>query len=543
MGLSVMAGGYSESSGRTEIMRVVYDVTKPRRVRVPLVRLAFASFAALCVLSCAPERGSLTSQMSQTATPYLTRAARQPVIWQKWSRETFTLAARLDRPILLTIGAVNCRACAAMDRETYASGELGAMIDSLFVPVRVDRDERPDIAQRYGIAVQVLTGLRGYPLTVFLTPEGSAFFGGTYFPPDDPVTGRGMKQILLDGARSFRAQRSFITHQAALVRQLSLNRQIGAHGVLEPGSVASGVARVRLALAQAVGRRRPLASLVYEQAAALVLDAAARGSDSSERRAARGVLDLLADSGGVLAPEGELDELPGVVRAGMARNLAVGWALLADPRYRAAAHSLLASLAPALRGSDGTPEFADRAGYVIGSALESAAAIGDSAAQRGALAALEGVLARHYAAGWGIRHAASEGDTTRALLGDQVQVASACLAAYNASREPRYLRVAVDLAEVLDRDFADSMGGYFDASRVDRAVPAWGDRTKPVWDDLLPGANAWAARVLLQLADATGEPGYRRRAEATLEAFAGMAPSEDVAASTYLAVALAILSP
>src|SRR2546426_3729053 len=134
----------------------------------------------------------------------------------------------------LYVGAEECRYCAVMDRETYTDFALGALIDSLFVPVRVDRDERPDVAQRYGVAVQVLTGLRGYPLTVFLTPDGSPFFGGTYFPADDPMTGRGMKQILPEVARSFRQQRASIRRQAALVRQLAHAREAGAHGVLEP---------------------------------------------------------------------------------------------------------------------------------------------------------------------------------------------------------------------------------------------------------------------------------------------------------------------
>src|SRR3989442_3442825 len=101
------------------------------------------------------------------------------------------------------------------------------MMDSLFVPVRVDRDVRPDVAQRYATAVQLLAGLRGYPITVFLTPDGSAFFGGTYFPLDDPITGRGLKQVLPDVARSYREQRASILRRAALVRERSLGRRGG----------------------------------------------------------------------------------------------------------------------------------------------------------------------------------------------------------------------------------------------------------------------------------------------------------------------------
>ena len=134
---------------------------------------------ALVALACVSEHGPLTNRMAQSSTRYLTRAARQPVSWQPWGREAFALAARLDRPVLLYVGADDCRSCAAMDREVYEDAALGSMIDSLFVPVRVDRDERPDVAERYEAAVRWLAGLSGYPVTAFLTPDGSAFFGGT----------------------------------------------------------------------------------------------------------------------------------------------------------------------------------------------------------------------------------------------------------------------------------------------------------------------------------------------------------------------------
>src|SRR2546430_1615528 len=98
---------------------------------------------SLAASACVSEHGPLTNRMAQSTTHYLTRAARQPVSWQPWGREAFALAARLDRPILLYVGADECRWCAVMDREVYGDLGLGAMIDSLFVPVRVDRDERP----------------------------------------------------------------------------------------------------------------------------------------------------------------------------------------------------------------------------------------------------------------------------------------------------------------------------------------------------------------------------------------------------------------
>src|SRR5512142_1497426 len=212
---------------------------------------------ALVAPACASEHGALVNEMAHTATPYLARAARQPVGWQPWSREVFALAARLDRPVLLYVGAEDCRWCTVMDREVYSNPELGALIDSLFVPVRVDRDERPDVAERYQAAVLALAGLRGYPLTVFLTPDGAAFFGGTYFPGDDPVTGRGLKQILPQIAKDFRERRELLSRHAAVVRQLALARGQGAHGVLRPQDLTAEIAAVRAGIDSSVraGRR------------------------------------------------------------------------------------------------------------------------------------------------------------------------------------------------------------------------------------------------------------------------------------------------
>jgi uncharacterized protein YyaL (SSP411 family) len=124
--------------------------------------------------------------MAQSGTSYLARAARQPVNWQPWGREAFALASRLDRPVLLYVGNDACHWCTETDRAIYTDPEIGSLINALFVPVRVDRDERPDVAQTYQTAVERLAGPHGWPLTVFLTSDGSPFFGGTYFPADDP---------------------------------------------------------------------------------------------------------------------------------------------------------------------------------------------------------------------------------------------------------------------------------------------------------------------------------------------------------------------
>ena len=493
---------------------------------------AFPSLpVALVALACVSEHGPLTNRMAQSSTRYLTRAAGQPVSWQPWGREAFALAARLDRPVLLYVGADDCRSCAAMDREVYEDAALGSMIDSLFVPVRVDRDERPDVAERYEAAVRWLAGLSGYPVTAFLTPDGSAFFGGTYFPADDPVTGRGLKQILPEVAKSYRERRAFILQHAALVRELTRTRDAQARSVLRPAAIEAEVNAVRASLRLAVASRSALGSFTHTQAVSLMLVTYRRTRDSSYLDAARAALDLMVDSGDSTDADGARDEPPALVRAGLVRALTPAWALTGEARYGAALLALLNRLTRDV----GRTTFADQEAYVLESVLDGPPGLGASAAAR-ALSALDALLRRAYAPGRGARHSATVGPGV--LLQDQVQLAGACLAAYRRTGERRYLLVAEDLAAVLDRAFADSaVGGYFDSATGDPTALALPDRAKPVLDGLLPGGNASAAQVLLELAEATGDARYRQRAEATLEALAGAVSREGTRAASYLAAA------
>jgi uncharacterized protein YyaL (SSP411 family) len=497
---------------------------------------------SLLVLGCVSEHGPLTNRMAQSATPYLVRAARQPVSWQPWGRDAFALAARLDRPILLYVGADDCRWCAVMDREVYGDPALGAMIDSLFVPVRVDRDERPDLAQRYATAVRLLAGLRGYPITVFLTPDGSAFFGGTYFPLDDPITGRGLKQVLPDVAKSYREQRASILRRAALVRQLSLGRRGGTGATLKPGVVQRETEAVRGATETAARAHADIASFRFTQAADLLLAAYARTGDSAYLAPARAVLNYMIDSGEASLAASARDDPPELLRAGLLRGLAAAWRATGEPRYRDEAWDLARRLVGDVARTDDRTVFADREAYVIGSILDAAATVGDSGTVVRARGALDSLLRRVYAPARAVRHVAGAGSPVRALLGDQVQVAWACLAAREATDERRYLEIAEDLVRVLERDFADSSSaGYFDAAATEPAASALAQRAKPLLDDLLPGANGVAGRVLLQLARLTGDARYRRRAEATLETFAGTVGGEGLRAASYLAAAQDLL--
>ena len=155
-----------------------------------------------------------TNELAKAASSYLRSAAHQPVQWREWNADAFALAKAQDKPILLDIGAVWCHWCHVMDRESYENIDVARVINESFIPVKVDRDERPDIDSRYQVAVSALTGQGGWPLTAFLTPDGKPFFGGTYFPPDDRGGRPGMKRLLEAIAHNYHTQRDQIFDSA-----------------------------------------------------------------------------------------------------------------------------------------------------------------------------------------------------------------------------------------------------------------------------------------------------------------------------------------
>ncbi len=155
-----------------------------------------------------------TNALSQSSSAYLRSAMHQPVQWHEWGEEAFAKAQSENKPILLDIGAVWCHWCHVMDRESYESAGIAEIINQQFVAVKVDRDERPDVDSRYQLAVSAISGTGGWPLTVFLTPDGHPFYGGTYFPPDDQWGRPSFKKILLAIADAYRERRDEVLKSA-----------------------------------------------------------------------------------------------------------------------------------------------------------------------------------------------------------------------------------------------------------------------------------------------------------------------------------------
>ncbi len=156
-----------------------------------------------------------TNRLAGSLSPYLLQHAHNPVDWYPWSEEAFAKAKAEDKPIFLSIGYSACHWCHVMERESFENVEIAQFLNQHFVSIKVDREERPDIDDVYMTAVIGLTGQGGWPLTVFLTPDGKPFFGGTYFPPVDYYWRPGFLTILKHVAAFWRERREEIEQAGA----------------------------------------------------------------------------------------------------------------------------------------------------------------------------------------------------------------------------------------------------------------------------------------------------------------------------------------
>ncbi|MGZ6315510.1 MAG: DUF255 domain-containing protein, partial [Candidatus Limnocylindrales bacterium] len=124
------------------------------------------------------------NRLAAETSPYLLQHAHNPVDWYAWGAEALARAAHVDRPIFLSIGYAACHWCHVMERESFEDPETADILNAGFVAIKVDREERPDLDAVYMAAIQTMTGGGGWPMSLFLTPDGRPFYGGTYFPRD-----------------------------------------------------------------------------------------------------------------------------------------------------------------------------------------------------------------------------------------------------------------------------------------------------------------------------------------------------------------------
>jgi uncharacterized protein YyaL (SSP411 family) len=156
-----------------------------------------------------------TNQLAGEKSPYLLQHAHNPVDWYPWGEAAFEKARREDKPIFLSIGYSTCHWCHVMERESFESGQIAEILNRHFVPVKVDREERPDVDRIYMMFVQATTGGGGWPMSVWLTPDLKPFFGGTYFPPDSRYGRPGFGSILEYIAKAWTEERAKILQSSA----------------------------------------------------------------------------------------------------------------------------------------------------------------------------------------------------------------------------------------------------------------------------------------------------------------------------------------
>src|SRR5512147_3281990 len=158
-----------------------------------------------------------TNALAGESSPYLLQHAHNPVNWHPWSPDALQRARDEDKPILLSIGYSSCHWCHVMERESFENVEIAELMNRHFVNIKVDREERPDLDSIYMTAVQMLTGAGGWPMTVFLTPEGVPFYAGTYFPPEDRQGMPAFPRVLLSVAGAYRDKKDLIRNDAARI--------------------------------------------------------------------------------------------------------------------------------------------------------------------------------------------------------------------------------------------------------------------------------------------------------------------------------------
>jgi uncharacterized protein YyaL (SSP411 family) len=229
---------------------------------------------------------TIENRLRNSASPYLRSAAHQPIDWHEWGEEAFEKARAEGKPVLLDIGAVWCHWCHVIDRESYENPEIAAIINELYIPVKVDRDERPDVDARYQSAISAISGQGGWPLTGFLTPDGKPFFGGTYFPPEDMQGRPGFRRVLLGIAEAFQTRRGEVDSSAQALEEAVARAEIshGAQGKFDPGVIDAVVAAAERLFDAVRGGFGQMPKFPHSAVIDLLLERARSGGASADEK-------------------------------------------------------------------------------------------------------------------------------------------------------------------------------------------------------------------------------------------------------------------
>ncbi len=246
--------------------------------------------------------GRRPNHLAGQTSPYLLQHQFNPVDWYPWGPEALSKAKAENKPIFLSIGYAACHWCHVMERESFENEAIAAILNASFVAIKVDREERPDLDEIYMTAVQSMTGQGGWPLNVFLTPEGKPFYGGTYFPPDDRFGRPGFPALLAALREAWSKQSDEIAASASDItsRLKALSAVPGEPAGDEPvgpKQTAAAAADLKSRFDAAWGGFGPAPKFPPHAGLALLLREHARTGDAATLKMVETTLDRMAQGG------------------------------------------------------------------------------------------------------------------------------------------------------------------------------------------------------------------------------------------------------
>jgi uncharacterized protein YyaL (SSP411 family) len=305
------------------------------------------------------------NKLAKEKSAYLRHAAEQKIDWLPWSEEAFDRARAEGKPVFLSTGAVWCHWCHVMAKEVFENEEIARLMNELFINVKLDRDERPEIDRRYQQAVAAMGGGGGWPLSVFLTPDKEPFFGGTYFPPEDMQGRPGFKNVLKSVSDFFKTKNGDARSFAARVME-ALKQGVSSPGDITELSLAEAQRSMLMLFDEDNGGFGSAPKFPMPGALEFLLRRSAKKSDPSVGRAARRTLEAMA-GGGIYDQLGggfhrySVDEawlVPHFEKmaddnAGLLKNYIDGYAVFGDERLRDTARGIIAFLRDVLSDPGG----------------------------------------------------------------------------------------------------------------------------------------------------------------------------------------------
>ncbi len=475
-----------------------------------------------------------TNRLANETSPYLLQHAHNPVDWYPWGEEAFAKARAEDKPIFLSIGYAACHWCHVMERESFEDPATAEQLNRDFVAIKVDREERPDVDAVYMAAVQAMTGGGGWPMSVFLTPDGKPFYGGTYFPPEPRHGLPAFRQVLAGVRRAWDEQRAEVEQAGTrLVAALVERARVEAGEALPDRTVLdAAVQALERSFDPRAGGWGGAPKFPAPMTIEFLLRRAAAGpevdddgiADPRALAMARWTLDRMAD-GGIF------DQLGGGFHryavdavwlvphfekmlydnAQLARVYLHAWQLTREPRYLEVATATLDYLLRELRTPEGAfaaSQDADTDGVEGGTFTWTPAEIRTALAETGLAA--DAPLVEHA---YGVTEAGNfEGRTVLARVGSDADLAD---------------ELGLPVEEVRRR--LDAARATLLAARNRRPQPARDDKVLAAWNGLAIGALADAARALGAAAVAgsarwgIADPAARTEIEALAERYRGAA--------------------